>query len=467
MIRTLAFAAVATLLPMHAPPAPAVAAATTAIRVVREYGDGPVTVPRGVGRVQLLFHGQKGDKVRLQPDDGCPVDLRAVGGAALPTPLGGLWRLPAKARYVFTYSGCHLRYRHRLQLEKLVVHRVVVDGRSVRLPARRGYLQAVALRVPTTGRVQLAPTSTKQYGVWNEVFFPDLSRYNVGGGPDFPESEALFFEAGHRIFNFFGALPLSTSSSSMVWPGQRLLVVTVDRIRVRATSAIRVATTVDGAPLTITNGDRALRETQVEFDGTADQWVTLERTGESADSDYRFPMLLDPNGDQVLPPPLLYQPFWQLPVTGHYRVMVPTTKAGFTAGVRMRAVRVVDQPMPLDGSPLTLSATTPGEWVLATFSLAQYDLRRLHLEAATMTGDWQAVANVDGRYQCYGSPNDCGSFSYGTVDATQPDSTSFGAWHPTGGWVVVLEPTPGVLGQVTVSLQPGSYGYRTISRGLS
>ena len=35
------------------------------LRVQREYGDGPVTIPPGVERLRLTFHGREGNKVAL------------------------------------------------------------------------------------------------------------------------------------------------------------------------------------------------------------------------------------------------------------------------------------------------------------------------------------------------------------------------------------------------------------------
>jgi hypothetical protein len=74
------FAGVALLIAASAitPPAQAVT-----VKVHREYGQGPVTIPAGVDRVEIVFHGRKGNTVRV--DEPCgQVSLRSSSLAAGP-----------------------------------------------------------------------------------------------------------------------------------------------------------------------------------------------------------------------------------------------------------------------------------------------------------------------------------------------------------------------------------------------
>src|SRR5687768_8081113 len=87
------------------------------LKVHREYGQGPVTIPGGVDRVELVFHGRKGDTVRVaQPCDR--VGLRGPSGT-VDRWLRGAWRLPAPGGYTFVLTGCEARRKAFAQLTKI------------------------------------------------------------------------------------------------------------------------------------------------------------------------------------------------------------------------------------------------------------------------------------------------------------------------------------------------------------
>src|SRR4051812_24909557 len=63
------------------------------LHVIREYGDGPVTVPQTVDKVRIRFHAGKGDKVRLYGAHRCPLVLRGPTRKEVPKDLSRFWRV--------------------------------------------------------------------------------------------------------------------------------------------------------------------------------------------------------------------------------------------------------------------------------------------------------------------------------------------------------------------------------------
>ena len=96
------------------------------LKVHREYGQGPVTIPAGVDRVEIVFHGRKGNTVRV--DEPCDkVTLRGPSGRVARW-LGGAWRLPAPGRYSFVLTGCKAQSQTSAQLTKIRLRPLPVDG---------------------------------------------------------------------------------------------------------------------------------------------------------------------------------------------------------------------------------------------------------------------------------------------------------------------------------------------------
>lgn len=439
------------LVPVGAAPSDSAPSQAPVLTVVREYGDGPVKVPHGVERARVRFQGGAADKVRLSTRDSCHVGLRRVGGRVVKpsTSVASFWKLPARGRYEFTYHRCST-VDPRLQLQKLVTHRLRVDGDPRSLRYRRGYVDAALLPVPPTGRVQVTPTSRHQAG-WDTVLLPD----GAAGFLDF--SLGVYVEAAQPLSDGQGALNPDAEPQAPVRAGDRLLFIARGAMDVQATSAIVVPAVLDGPAVTVSNGGVPFRETQAEFDGLAGQWVYLERVGVPA-RHWFDPGLLDPQGHQLLNPTGAYHPYWQLPVTGRYRVQVPTSDSSFSGTLRVRSMKVLSEPMPTDGSPLTFAADTAGQWMLARFSLAAGDMRSIHLDSAVASGRWSAFADREQRYRCTPlGPLDCGTGTYAAVDATHPDSGPFNLSDPTGAWEMVVRMATGQGGTVTVSLQPGTF----------
>jgi hypothetical protein len=315
---------------------------------------------------------------------------------------------------------------------------------------RTGYVQAAAVRVPATGRVQVTPYDAEHAFAWPDLVLPDGRRHRRGS-PHFTAAD-LDLEAGIPLSAQDGPLP-GLNGEPLV-AGDRLLVLAWQGMTIRASTPVVQAVALDGEAVQAGNGGVPYRETQLDFDGQAGQWVRLEEVGDLglANTSYRYHLLIDPSGRVLTRSDWHYQPYWQLPVTGHYRLMVETGEKPAHATVRVRTVRQLAASMPTDGSPLTFTATEPGEWVLATFGMPEGLGYRLHKASSNVTGDWAAFTEPTDRFLCdWDGPLGCGDYSYGEVGPGVADSVPFSGYHPDT-WVVVLAMAPGQTGDATLSL---------------
>lgn len=427
------------------------------VAAVRAYGDGPVVLGPGVDRARVRFAGKKGDRVTVRDRYLCPSVLRGPGGSVLRRAPSKFWRLPARATYTISYDRCPNARGQviRLQLIKLVVHRLVVDGAPLRVSHRTGYVQAAAVQVPATGRVQVTPYAAERPFTWPDLILPDGRRHRRGSPHFVPADLAL--ESGIPVSAQDGPLP--GLEDRPLHPGDRVLVLAWGSLRILASTPAVRPVTLDGPAVVAGNGGVPFRETQLEFDGQAGQWVHLELVGDLglADAYERYHLLIDPTGQVLTRSETPYHPYWQLPVTGRYRLMVEAGKKPAQATVRVRTIRQLAESMPTDATPLTFTATEPGEWVLTTFAIAVGLQYRLHVSSTSTTGDWEAFAEPTARFLCdYGGPMGCGDYTYGWVDPGLPDSYPMGGYKP-GSWVVVLAMAPGQSGDVTLSLKGEPY----------
>ena len=87
------------------------------LKVHREYGQGPVTIPAGVDRVEIAFHGRKGNTVRV----GQPCDKATLRGPSgrVDRWLRGAWRLPTGGRFSIVLTGCEAKRKTFAQLTKI------------------------------------------------------------------------------------------------------------------------------------------------------------------------------------------------------------------------------------------------------------------------------------------------------------------------------------------------------------
>jgi hypothetical protein len=452
VIRTLALAAAATLLPMPALPALAVAEASTTITVVREYGDGPVAVPKDVDRVRIRFHGRAGDRVTL-PHATCGTSLRNVRGTSVTRERSRFWRLPDRAEYEFVYRPCQGRYRPgSVQLTKLHVGRFHIDGPPVRLVRRLGYLEALALRVPASGRVQVS-TYNRLGGRWPDLVLPDGRRFQHANPHGTASDVAL--EAGLPPLWQDGHL--TGLADDPLAAGDRVLFIAHGSMNVVASTALEHDVAIDGPATRVDNDDRPYRETQLSFDGTAGQWVYLEVDGQLLGGldGSRYHLLINPAGRVLLRALSPGYPYWQLPETGRYRLMVETSLLPVNAQVRVRTVRQIGA-MPTDGTPVTFMPATPGEWTMATFDPPPGIGLRLHVVGAETSAKWSAFAEPRRRFLCR-SDGPLGCFGYEHVEVWPGRLDSFdGIYAREGnrGWTLALRMPPGGTGSVTLSLVP-------------
>jgi hypothetical protein len=271
-----------------------------------------------------------------------------------------------------------------------------------------------------------------------------------------------YVEAGQRITGAEGALPRSTESHLRLRAGQRLLLIGDRPMRVLATSAVDVRTKVDCPAVKISNQGIPYRETQLGFDGTAGDWVNLERVGVPKEADLS-PVLVGPSGYQFL---RVSNPYWHLPVTGHYRLMVPTGAEPFAGKIRVRRMRLLPQPMPTDGTRATFTTGSPGEWMIAEFDMPGSQAYWLHVGSFTATGDWSAFAEKEHRHLCdWTGGLDCGTGDHVEVDASHPDSSPDWPLTGCGLCALVVRMPSGTSGSVTLSLDSSATSGRTAAAG--
>jgi hypothetical protein len=123
-----------------------VAASQGTVRTVhRAYGDGPVNQRSLQQAVEIRFHGDQGDRVTLANrnewhGNHCPPITLTRDGRTLAADRTGYWRLPRSATYTFTFVPCRDNgLLATLQLTRLVVHDIEVDGPAARWTFSRGY----------------------------------------------------------------------------------------------------------------------------------------------------------------------------------------------------------------------------------------------------------------------------------------------------------------------------------------
>ncbi|WP_198491871.1 hypothetical protein, partial [Listeria monocytogenes] len=146
------------------------------LKVHREFGQGPVTIPAGVDRVEIVFHGRQGNTVRVrQPCD--KATLRGPSGR-VDRWLRGAWRLPATGRFSIVLTGCEAQKKTFAQLTKVRLRPMDVDGNPQVLTYRRtgAYEDWANVVVPRHGRVQVRPTSSPKDAPWCSLYLEGAPR---------------------------------------------------------------------------------------------------------------------------------------------------------------------------------------------------------------------------------------------------------------------------------------------------
>ena len=140
------------------------------LKVHREYGQGPVTIPAGVDRVEIVFHGRKGNTVRVgQPCDKATLaGSLGTGGSVAP------WRLEAASAWTLLVRPDRLRGQEE-DLRPADEDPSPAAGRG-RRPRRAGQRSSRAydglghVVVPRHGRVQVRPTSSPKDAPWCSLY---------------------------------------------------------------------------------------------------------------------------------------------------------------------------------------------------------------------------------------------------------------------------------------------------------
>jgi hypothetical protein len=350
-----------------------------------------------VDRVEIVFHGRKGDPVRV--DETCAkVSLRGSSGR-VGRWIGGTWRLPSPGRYSFVLTGCERKTEGTAQLTKIRLRPLAVDGdaRVLSYRARTGYEDWAKVVVPRHGRVQVRPTSTKQVSPWGALYLEDAPVLDVANWhQEYERSpKGVYLEAGSPVANELGEMS-PTAEPLVPQAGQRVILLPGEnRVRARATKVRPVPGTLDGAAVAVA-AERRYQEVGVSFAAAGDQWVTATVSGPLAGRSLTQLALTGPDGSTLVglnhATPGGFPDLWYLPQAGSYRLTVRTDPEHATGKVTVSSVREMETEMPADGQPLAFTAQQPGEWVVATGQLDQPPYQ-LAADAVGAT-EWKAFANL-------------------------------------------------------------------------
>ena len=420
------------------------------LKVQREYGQGPVTIPAGVDRVEIVFHGRKGNTVRV--DEPCgKVSLRGPSGRVARW-IDGTWRLPAPGRYSFVLTRCRAHEEASAQLTKIRLRPLPVDGDPEVLRYRGTYEDWATVVVPRRGRVQVRPTASHMESPWFALYLRGAPLLDIANWHQEHERspQAVYLEAGAPVANELGTM--ATSVEPLVpRAGQRVILLPSNsRVRARATRTRPVPATIDGAAVAVA-AERRYQEVGVRFTSAGDQWVTATASGALAGRWLTQLALTSPDGSTLVglnTATVGSLDLWYLPEPGRYRLTVRTDPKHETGSITVSSVRKLDVEMPADGQPLAITAQEPGEWVVATGQLDQPPYQ-LSAEAVGAT-HWRAVANTYPFVLCRSSFCDQGSGA--TITPESP--THYPPLQVAGHYVFLVAFDAGQTGTVSLRLAP-------------
>ncbi len=439
------------------PPSPSRA---QTMHVDREYGQGPVMVPRGVDRVRISFQGRKGDRVRLdeavrQPDSCGTVSLRGPSGRLDPWVHDAL-RLPVSGPYSFVFTRCQTANRYRLQLVKIRLRQLPVDGPPVvvRRPRNAAYAEWASVVVPQSGRVQVRPTTRGLESPWSELYLRGAPSLNVVTWHQEAEQipQAIYLEAGTPIANELGMMMPAPDEPLVPRAGQRVWLVPGEpQVRAGATRARMAPGTLDGPAVPVT-ARLPFQEVGVRFHAEAGQWVTASPNHGLTARLMRSLALVAPDGTTLVGlaqarPGRGGRNLWHLPSAGEYRLMVRTDPGHASGRIRLSTVRELGVPLPTDGQPLAVTTLRRGEWIVVHGELddAPYALSA----QATGATEWAVDANALPFVLCRSSF--CASETRGTAG---PDGSYFPQQHAAGPWIFLVAFRPSQSGTVTLRMTP-------------
>ncbi|PKH42129.1 hypothetical protein SAMN05192575_107185 [Nocardioides alpinus] len=447
--------ALALLLPTQAMASPPsspdarVGSAVTKSRTVK-LGHKPVRATTAT-KVRLTFKGRKGQLVhlaRVDAADECGGRTLRSGGKTVKPWAQGYWRLPRTATYTAINKPCRTGEKTsvKLQVRRVVREDRLLEDAPIDVGANQRVTHLVPFRVLDGERAGLSGTDRialirPDRSITRDVA-PDQTGFTVGSGTG---------AVGHDVPS----------------PAGRYFLEVAPRAQVSLFVTMLRTVSVDGAPVVVPAG----RYARLAFTGQAGQWIypelTVATTGASATS-HRLTNVVTPS-DEFLPAVSVPCPgatcaatgVTQLPVSGTYVVSVPISPGDDVAvSVRVRsALRAA--PATVDGPPVSLTATSPGQWVVS-------DLPELPRDASggsgvTMTAsnaspsltDWRVRA-VSGYGPCNpGLFNDCFDI-HGAPNAFTLSPTTLSSPVPWDTFahqaVAVLAVPPGVTGSLDLAL---------------
>ena len=359
----------------HAAPAvPAV------LRVVRAYGDGPVLTAPGQG-VDVTFRARRGDRVRLLVSNVRWPEHRCYGHLTLRDGRGTRGMLvPGRTLRVRTDGVAVLGYRGRcaefetdavgparVQLQKLRMHHVAVDGPGTRIPrAQRGYVDVAWTRVPAAGRVKLSARDRRGRSTEAAHAFLDNTLETMVRSAEPPRTISV--EAGQPVAQNGRTLPAITPAIDR---GALVGLALGRRGVVEARTAVAHAVDLDGPAISL-EPDRG-REHVLSV--SAPEGVTTQVDAPPSWSSLEIP------GDDTS--------------VRRYAVWSDEDDAGTATDLRVRTV----PDLVAGGAPVRYELTEPGLELKVGVQVPADGSYTLVASDVAMSGDWSAAipGPCDGR----------------------------------------------------------------------
>ena len=247
------------------------------LKVQREYGQGPVTIPAGVDRVEIVFHGRKGNTVRV--DEPCgKVSLRGPSGRVARW-IDGTWRLPAPGRYSFVLTRCRAHEEDLSPADEDPSPAVARRRRPRGVEVPRD-LRGLGHRGRPSARSRAGrPTAAHMESPWFALYLRGAPLLDIANWHQEHERspQAMYLEAGAPVANELGTMchergtararagqrssscrPTAGSAPAPPGPARSRH----DRRRGRGMAA-----------------ERRYQEVGVRFTSAGDQWVTATASG--------------------------------------------------------------------------------------------------------------------------------------------------------------------------------------------
>lgn len=352
------------------------APSTPAVKeVTRQYGAGPVRLAARQ-RADISFRARRRDRVSLEAQVAGkrrgPCSGRAIlvdGRGARRAKLDRVFRVRTSGTAVFRFRGrCGTRRTPlpvRVQLQKLRLRRIGVDGRDARVRTpRRGYVDVAWTRVPASGRVKLTARNRRS----RETY---ANRVLVGSRLGQIHAAHASIQDGQPLVqhpNYYRTDRPALKRGTLVG-----LVLPV-RGTVDARTAVVHHLTIDGPALTLTP-DRG-REHVLTFtvpEGVETYLSLTDPASWKGWTQYSLPP--EEFGDQSV----------------HRIVVVSDADARVSDTRQVRVRSVLEAPdLVVGGPPVKFESADPGQWFFARTPPAYRENVRMSATDVAVTGEWRA-----------------------------------------------------------------------------